>query len=508
MNDDNKDPNSKAAGAPNDADDNPWDEDDGGGRTLATDGPSFELPSNIPSPITVPPPAIPKAPAAPGVRPRSPTMMGFGPMGPPLPLGAPAAPAAPARPIGAIAPAPKSAGAPASSRGMPVAPRVGAPLSSPTAPTAARPAAPRVGGAGGPPSAPLPLPSARGKAPAAPPPRAPAPAPAPIASSDPPPAAKVEEPWEDDDSNHDDGPTMAGAPLMPDAPLRDDVVNPRLGDDVVKPRPQSPLASTGYQPGRFGGNGPTPPDDDGDIEPIGGAVGSEETTRAVSREELMGHQNAQVVLGDDDDAHGDEATLAVAPGALAELGIDPGMAAALAEREARGTAPHGPSSSPAFPPPPPFASQGGPGAAHAQLQQPPSQPQIPSWQGEAAPSYRNPPAQPMGGGMGMPQGYDPLVPQGYDPLVPQGYQSSPGMQGAPQAQGYPMQGGGYAHNPQGTAQPMPGQQWMQAAPQGSLGLAKKLTPQVIMLIVVGAVCLSIFVIGIVLFVTTNFQPRP
>lgn len=41
-------------------DDNPWDEDDGA-RTLATDGPSFELPSNIPSPITVPPPvAMPK----------------------------------------------------------------------------------------------------------------------------------------------------------------------------------------------------------------------------------------------------------------------------------------------------------------------------------------------------------------------------------------------------------------------------------------------------------------
>ena len=37
---------------------NPWDDDDGG-RTLATDGPSFEMPSNIPSPITPPPPAPP-----------------------------------------------------------------------------------------------------------------------------------------------------------------------------------------------------------------------------------------------------------------------------------------------------------------------------------------------------------------------------------------------------------------------------------------------------------------
>ncbi len=38
-------------------DDNPWDDDDGA-RTLATDGPTFELPSNIPSPITAPPPPV------------------------------------------------------------------------------------------------------------------------------------------------------------------------------------------------------------------------------------------------------------------------------------------------------------------------------------------------------------------------------------------------------------------------------------------------------------------
>ena len=283
---------------------------------------------------------------------------------------------------------------------------------------------------------------------------------------------------------------MAGAPLTADTPLRDDVVNPRLGDDILRRRPHSPLASTGYQP------------DDGDIEPIGAAVSSEEATRAVSREELMGHQNAQVILGGDDDAHGDEATLAVAPGALAELGIAPALAAAFAEREARGTAPHGPPSSPAFP----FPSQGGLGAAAHQPQQPQSQPQqpVPSWQGDAAPSYRNPPAQPMSGSMGMQPAYE-----------SQGQQSSPGMQSAPQQQGYPMHGGGpapYAQHPNAGGPQMPpsmaGQQWMQAAPQVGGGFAKKFTPQVIMLIVVGAVCLSIFVIGIVLFVTTNFQPRP
>lgn len=60
-------------------DDNPWDEDDGA-RTLATDGPSFEMPSNIPSPITVPPPPLPPPP--PPVSPKHPpkaTLVGLMP---------------------------------------------------------------------------------------------------------------------------------------------------------------------------------------------------------------------------------------------------------------------------------------------------------------------------------------------------------------------------------------------------------------------------------------------
>jgi hypothetical protein len=216
---------------------------------------------------------------------------------------------------------------------------------------------------------------------------------------------------------------------------------------------------------------------------------------------MMGHPDAQVVLGDDDDAHGDENTLAVAPGALGELGIDHAIAASLAERQPHHPSPQDHASAPAFPPPP-FGSQGAMGAA--QQQQPQSQPQqpVPSWQGEAAQSYRNPPQQPMGGGMGMQQGYD--------PMLPQGHQSSPGMQNA-QQQGYPMQAP-YAQNGPpmggGQMQPMPAPQWMQAGPPANGGgFAKKFTPQVIMLIVVGAVCLSIFIVGIVLFVTTNFQ-RP
>ena len=36
-------------------------------------------------------------------------------------------------------------------------------------------------------------------------------------------------------------------------------------------------------------------------------------------------------------------------------------------------------------------------------------------------------------------------------------------------------------------------------------LQSKFTPQVILLVAVGAVCLAIFIIGIVLFVTTKFS---
>jgi hypothetical protein len=510
VNDDKKDPNSKLAGTPNassDADENPWDEDDGGGRTLATDGPSFELPSNIPSPITVPPPpvAIPKLPG--GGRPRSPTMMGFGPMGPPLP-GAGAGPAAPAKPIAAVAPvAPKAGavGAPASSRAMPVAALAPAPKAI------ARPA-PRAPGVPLP-SAALPLPSARARAeaPAAPAPKRPSVPNIPNLDDDevPPsgatnlmenaPARRAPAPAPGNASEREDAPTMMGQPLVANAALRDDVVNPR--------RPQSPLASTGYLP------------DDGDLPKIGDPVDSEETTRAVSREEMMLHSDAQVVLGDDDEALGDENTLAVAPGQLGDLGIDPALVAALSEGRAH------PQSNPEFPPSQPFGpqqpyqSQSGMGAAPPyQGQAPQSQPQqpvgsAPSWQGEAwqgdaaAQSYRNPPQQPMGqmGQMGMQQGYDPLLPQGGYPM-----QGGQGGQGGPMPMPYPGQQAS-PNGPMGMGQqmqPMPPQQWMQPmAPASGGGFAKKFTPQIIMLIVVGAVCLSIFIVGIVLFVTTNFQ-RP
>ena len=44
----------------------------------------------------------------------------------------------------------------------------------------------------------------------------------------------------------------------------------------------------------------------------------------------------------------------------------------------------------------------------------------------------------------------------------------------------------------------------QASPQPGATAPSRFTPQVIALVAVGVVCLSIFIIGIVLFVTTKF----
>jgi hypothetical protein len=358
------------------------------------------------------------------------------------------------------------------------------------------------------------------------------------------------------------------SPVLTGRPLRDDLMNPR---DAAPRAPQpnsrpmstgSPMASTGYRPEggvdkdadtmALGGNSPLLPSlNDSEGEP-------EETTRAVSREELMGsHQDAQFIVGED--AMGDEATLAVAPGQI-DLGGQGGLAAALAESIRRESQPNMPGA-PAFPAPPQNFQNGGPspgpmGSSGRQvaasphgdpggyqgmgggMQPPQSQPQ--PWGGDAAPwgGEQAPPwSQPMGG----------MQQQGYDPMMP-GPQSSPGMPGGyPQSgqhalmqqqqqqmhqqqgpHGYGAQGGmgqgGYGSNPnmptaqqpypmggmQGGGQlaPMPGQQppWMQQQPSSPFGALSrsKFTPQLILLVAVGAVCLAIFIIGIVLFVTTKF----
>lgn len=581
---------------------NPWD-DDGGGRTLATEMPAFELPSNIPSPITVPPPPNLHPATAPAFPPATPnafppkrkpqaTMIGFGPPGPALPPEkaekaekpekvdvTPAPPAAqaksvfdakskpmPASPLGGATvqafpppPSPSSpdlaaaAASPPSSvkRGPASAPRPASASAFASAQTSATggPSAPRPGALGMPSArAPLPLPSSA-RAPAggvavtkdggtladsdAPVPAA-VPVPAPSSANDLQRASGAQQ---------EDGPTMAVASPVKPAPLgarppRDDVANPRPGAP-------SPLASTGYQPpgrsvadkdadtaARRGSSPVLPSLNDNEGE-------SDEATRAVPRDELVRRQDAHVVVGED--AMGDEATLAVPPGHID--GLDPEIAAALIEtlKDREGSQPRL-QSAPSFPNPPQHFQQHNPmSSGHlpsappfAQTPQPLGmgmQHVAPSW-GEAAHSHREPPQH------GMYPGFDPLLPQqapqggqGYmHGQFPQSGQQGPGGGYSPMGQPMGpmgpmgMQGGGpggYAQPPNAPGggqplyemqrmqpmQPMQGQQqgWMAppAPPAGTKG-PTKLTPQIILLAAVGVVCLAIFVIGIVLFVTTKF----
>jgi hypothetical protein len=407
VNDEKKDTNPVAGGDPN-ADDNPWDDDDGSGRTLATDGPSFEMPSNIPSPITVPPP-----PADPQVAP------------------------------------PKS---PAKST------LVGLMPADFLASVARR----------------------RGSAPDAP--------------MAPPPMVLADDDLAELPGHQEDGPTMAiASPQLANRPLRDDVVAPR----------EAPRPGAGFSP-------PRPMvDKDAETMAVGGddprlpprRLDPEETTRAVSRDEMMRHRDAQVVVGED--AIGDDATLAIAPGQIdralmpsAET-LGPPLAAA----------PH-------FPQGVPSGSSGHLRAApqHQMPYAPPGAQQpshVPPWQGGAAqPSYGNP------------------AHGGFDPLMPQGH---PGMHGGPFPQTSPMawgpspnaptayNAGPMGNPPMGMQQPQ-GMMQMQAAPPapwmpqqqpppeggGPIAFGIRFTPQIMLLAGVGVVCLAIFVIGIVLFVTTKF----
>lgn len=94
MNDQNKDRHAQFASAPGSpaaADDSPWDEVDSG-PTINTDGPTFKVPSDVPSPITAAPPALPAAPPLPAI-----------PGAPSRPKAIVAAPAAP-RPVAAKPP--------------------------------------------------------------------------------------------------------------------------------------------------------------------------------------------------------------------------------------------------------------------------------------------------------------------------------------------------------------------------------------------------------------------
>lgn len=571
VNDDKKATNPNASPGPGAApgtaegDDNPWDDDDGGGRTLATEGPSFEMPSNIPSPITNPPPAMnPGKPVIPKIdfgkppsgesrgslsigkpMPAAPlgggTVQGLGfPETPPLPGSGPS-PAAGVAPGGASPPSPPSppSGNMPRRPPPPIPSRVGAPAPPsarmPVPPIVGRGSVPQVG-RGSVPDAGQP---SGGAGPAGPKPGGPSPMTPASASA----LGRAPVDPDDEDGRSDDGPTMAIASPALSGPLRDDVANPR------------PLAKTAF------GLGPSAPgvggaalaglsgvDKDAETMSLSGSDlpprenDIEETTRAVSRDELIRHQDAQLIVGDD--AHGDEATLAVPPGQIE--GLDPAIAAALSDalkqREpANKTSPTSPSSplnAPAFAPPSaPFPGSsmqgpvsggpmGGPmGGSSGHLAAAP-----PASQG-----YANAPPPQSWGGQGMPPSFDPMMPHpqhqgGFPPPSnPNPGQQTQNMTGGsnphlaaaatsgggppsqqmqmqmqqPQMQQPHMQPPHMQQQQRGMGNPQPWMTQPTPPPAGMTG-PSRFTPQVILLVAVGVVCLAIFIVGIVLFVTTKF----
>lgn len=487
-----------AAEAP-EGDDNPWDDDEGA-RTVATGAP-VDLPFDVPSPITNPPPAMPQPPppaAVPklgGLPPKKPgkaTMIGIagpapGAVAPPE-LGKPAPPMPPAPP----APRPPAPAVP-SSGGMPVIPRAGAnpssqrmPIGSPLA--AKRPSAPDV------------------------------------------PSPPSSDAYGD---RQEDGPTMA---VPPDAMGAQAIASMR---EEAKRR--SPMSSTGYSPPgakdapidalAFDNKPhpvapqkppPPPPRAPSQPEPEHDEV-ADETTRAVARDELLRQQQEDhVVVGDQDDAVGDEATLAVAPGQV-DLGpgggeIAAALQATLGKRE--DAPPAFPPPPPAFPPPP--APHGQPGS---NPHMPAAQPMNASGATAAMASYRGAGLpQPPPSSQQQQQPYDPMMPnpQGFGgPMQHGGYPSSghqpvmgPQSQNMPMSSpgthpmmgnnmGMPMGGPMAPPNQNPNAPPPPWMTQPSPPPTGMVG-GFKITPQVIMLAVVGIVCLAIFVVGIVLFVQTKF----
>ncbi|MCW5815190.1 MAG: hypothetical protein KIT84_29455 [Labilithrix sp.] len=241
----------------------------------------------------------------------------------------------------------------------------------------------------------------------------------------------------------------------------------------------------------------------------------EESTRAVSREEMLRGHDAVIIGEDGENAQGEDATLAVAPG-LNEAS-SPQFAALAASLTSESPAEG------AFPPPPfgqaPPPSQPGwqdPNAnAYAQQQQPPMSAPQPPWQDPNAyqqqPGWNGPPSYPMSvgpvSGPHLPAA-NPFPQSSPQMQVPQ---SSPHLQ-VPQSGHMPV---GYAQGQQGQQGqgpiPYPGPNIHQPPnPFGDWNAAsapkKKfvLSGQVLLLAIVGTVCLAIFITGIVLFATTKF----
>lgn len=545
------------------------DEEEGAESTVAMASPSFDAAaSGVPLPISNPPPAMPGVALPPLPTPQAPEISSGGgapppgasapspprpafpasPLGPVTPLGGiaaakpatPQAPAPPPLPSGAptfgrstsraptvigIAPPAPGAHRPPSAPSTPAAPAAPSPPAAPAAPrpplpSAAKGTPPRPGtliGVAGSPlastlkSAGVPLPSAAKAGPPAPP--------APATNDDDVP-----------DSEKDDGPTIAGDSLLATlgaeaaSAARAGAVGPGLG--APSPRSgMSPLAKSVFAPER---DKPPPigarqeqeevatvavPRDDlerarkeavGNAPaPIDGAAEEEESTRAVPREELLRGQDAQLIVGDD--AGGEDATLAVAPGDNeASSRHLAGLAQAMVADGAFPPPPQGIGA----PPPPPPPPMGNPGP---ELGPPPQ----PSWGDPSQQPWSQAPMPPPG--MHGPPISSPSLPvsnpqmpiSAPNPQMPPG--SNPHLVAAPNpmlpqsghmpiSQPHPMQGPMSAPGmyPQPIS-PRHAPTFVGPAPKAKL----QLSGQVLLLIIVGVICLAIFVTGIVLFVTTK-----
>lgn len=251
----------------------------------------------------------------------------------------------------------------------------------------------------------------------------------------------------------------------------------------------------------------------------------EESTRAVSREEMLRGHDA-VVIGDDSDmAQGEDATLAVAPGfneSAKQLHL---LQQQLAAEQSGMPSPLG--GPDPYPQPQGFA--GHPPTMQSAQGWNPQQP-VQHWQDPNAGA--NPFAAPAAGSQGH-QSYPgmsvgpvsgPHMPaQSWTPNAPPSQPHFPGAppQGGPQSQPHmqvPQSGQMMAGQQQQGAIPYPGQpnfhqppsnpfgDWNANAPQQQqLGKPKfKISGQILLLGIVGVVCLAIFITGIVLFATTKF----
>lgn len=256
----------------------------------------------------------------------------------------------------------------------------------------------------------------------------------------------------------------------------------------------------------------------------------EESTRAVSREEMLRGHDAVIIGEDSEGAQGEDATLALSPG-LNEAAHLTALAETLTkEQQSKGQIPVAPPAPAAGAPPPPpgFDPNFGlsppvppPPTNQGWQQQQPPPPMAPppqAWQqdpnaypgGPGAQSYPNMSVGPVSGPHLPAQSWTPNAPpsQPHFPAAPgQMPHSQPNLQvpqsgqmmAAQQAGPIPYPGQPNIHQPP----PNPFGDWNAGAP---LPAQKAPTGkgQIILLGVVGVVCLSIFIIGIVLFATTKF----